>query len=223
MLLNDTNDLIASILDFGRPGAVFIDTWAQTTPGANENAGEDMGKALGHCKRIHKATGALVVLIHHSGKDQSRGARGWSGLNAASDCTIEVTRNENDRCATIVKMKDGEDGAQFGFKLLTVPLDENTSSCVVEHTVATPKSRATREGTGTIQKLVQAAIRDSLDSDNLADPIDVYKLAIEGQALDPEVEPGSKKDRRRDKVRRALDALIEDGSMVIDGGKYRLQ
>jgi RecA-family ATPase len=39
------------------------------TPGANENSGEDVGKLIEHCKLLNKKTGALVILIHHSGKD----------------------------------------------------------------------------------------------------------------------------------------------------------
>mgnify|MGYP003346413027 CR=1 FL=1 len=101
---------------------VIVDTWAQTTPGANENSGEDMGKALAHCKGIHRATGAMVMLVHHSGKDASRGARGWSGLRAAADVELEVVRADEARSLTVTKLKDGEDGAEFAFRLESVVL-----------------------------------------------------------------------------------------------------
>jgi RecA/RadA recombinase len=94
--LEDTDALINQVLAWGQTDLVVVDTLSATTPGANENAGEDMGKVLSHCQRLHKATekvwgegnGAMVVLIHHSGKDASRGARGWSGLKAAADVEI---------------------------------------------------------------------------------------------------------------------------------------
>jgi RecA-family ATPase len=92
---------------------VVIDTLAQTTPGADENSAEGMGKALGSCRRIHEATDALVVLIHHSGKDKTRGMRGWSGLPGACDTIFEVTRDGDERTARLEKVKDGEDGAEF--------------------------------------------------------------------------------------------------------------
>jgi len=58
MLLEDAKDLAAGVLAAGADTSVIVvDTLAQTTPGANENAGEDMGKALGHCKRLHELTG----------------------------------------------------------------------------------------------------------------------------------------------------------------------
>ena len=34
---------------------------------------EDMGKVLAYCRAITRATGAMVVLVHHSGKDESKG------------------------------------------------------------------------------------------------------------------------------------------------------
>jgi hypothetical protein len=147
----------ADIVDLGRAmgaagplGLVIVDTLAQVTPGANENSGEDMGRVIGHCRTIHKVTGATVVLIHHSGKDASRGARGWSGLRAAADAEIEITRADDDRVATVTKLKDGGDGGEFGFKLLTLPVDMDEdgviSSCVVEHGDAKPKVKLGRNG-----------------------------------------------------------------------------
>ncbi|MDE2097009.1 MAG: AAA family ATPase [Patescibacteria group bacterium] len=122
---------------------VVVDTLSATTPGGNENSGEDMGLVLSHCKLISKHTGALVVLIHHSGKDSTRGARGWSGLRAAADAEIEIVRNGDYRVANVTKMKDGTDGESFAFKLKVVDLGFDTdgeaeSSCVVEHVETQP-------------------------------------------------------------------------------------
>jgi RecA-family ATPase len=72
LLKEDALDVCKSILASGGADLVIVDTFAQVTPGANENAAEDMGKALAHCRGIHVATGAVVLLVHHSGKDQSR-------------------------------------------------------------------------------------------------------------------------------------------------------
>ncbi|QLQ04087.1 MAG: hypothetical protein HZY77_16255 [Thiobacillus sp.] len=51
---------------------------------------------------------------------------------------LEVSRDGDDRTLTVSKLKEGVDGAQYGFKLLEVPLgmDEDGEvygSCVVEH------------------------------------------------------------------------------------------
>lgn len=141
---NDARDVVAGIRASGGADLIIIDTFAQTTPGANENAGEDVGKALSHCKRIHELTGAMVVLIHHSGKDASKGARGWSGLRAAADAEIEVVREATGRYLRLSKSKDGEDGLEWGFDLEVVTLghDEDMdpiTSCVVVETAVPAK------------------------------------------------------------------------------------
>ena len=87
-----------------------------------------------------------MVLISHSGKDQSKGMRGWSGTKAAADAEIEVTRNGDFRAATVTKLKDAGDFEQFSFKLNVVQLGldsdgEPMSSCVVEHIDNAPEAR----------------------------------------------------------------------------------
>jgi hypothetical protein len=108
-----------------------------------------MGALIGNAKRIQEATGAAVLFVHHSGKDTSRGSRGHSSLKGAADLEIEVTQDEGgNRMLTLLKVKDGEDGAVFGFRLAPVDLGptgeqdgddvERESSCVVEMTAAPP-------------------------------------------------------------------------------------
>ena len=121
----------------GGADLIVIDTLAAASPGADENAAKDMGKVIEHCKRLYNATGATILLIHHSGKDESKGARGWSGLRAAADAEIEVNRNGDYRTATVTKLKDGEDGAKFAFKLVPVEIGldadgDPVNSCIVE-------------------------------------------------------------------------------------------
>src|SRR5690606_7842012 len=120
---HEAAQLTKAVMDQGGADVVVIDTLAAAMPGGDENSGQDLGKVVDHCKFLHRQTGALVVLVHHSGKDQSRGARGWSGLRAAADAEIEVTRNGDYRVAAVTKMKDGADGATFAFKLKPVVLE----------------------------------------------------------------------------------------------------
>jgi hypothetical protein len=119
-----------------QPSMVVIDTLAQTMAGANENSSEDMGMALRNCRSIHRATGALVLLVHHSGKDSSRGARGWSGLRAAADVELEVTRSSKGRMLRTTKQKDGADYVEYGFTLEVVHLGEDQDGDTVTSCVA---------------------------------------------------------------------------------------
>jgi hypothetical protein len=174
-----------AILDWGQVDVIVIDTLSATTPGGNENSGEDMGLVLSHCKFLHRKTGALVVLIHHSGKDATRGARGWSGLRAAADAEIEITRNGDYRTAAISKMKDGSDGAAFSFKLKVVPLGENDegeeeSSCVVEHIESAPVEASKHQRVGPREAIVLDLLKVMAPSGTVAqeDLIEGYKAKV---------------------------------------------
>lgn len=134
----DVREVIKAVKACGGLDYVFIDTLAQVTAGSNENSGEEMGRVISHAQAIRRVTGAMVVFIHHSGKDSSRGARGWSGLRGAADVELEVVRVDSARAVTITKMKDGMDGVSFGFALkpVSIGIDEDgdlIESCVVTH------------------------------------------------------------------------------------------
>lgn len=193
----------------GPVGVVVIDTLSATTPGGNENSGEDMGLVLSHCKLLHRKTGAVVVLIHHSGKDATRGARGWSGLRAAADAEIEVVRNGDYRTAAITKMKDGTDGESFPFKLKVIELGvdvdgEPESSCIVEHVEASeaPASSGKQKPSGRHQVLVLDILKTMAPSGT----VNIDDLVAGYVAKMPKSE-GVKDNRKRD-ARRGLEELI---------------
>lgn len=126
---------------------IIGDTLARISAGANENSGEDMAVVLKHADVIRTATGAAFMWIHHSGKDQAKGMRGWSGIRAAIDTEIEITVDEATgvRTAEVTKQRDlpGK-GTRIGFRLETVHLGVNQwgttrSSCVVVSADAPPK------------------------------------------------------------------------------------
>lgn len=213
MELKDAKDLAAGVRVSGGADVVVVDTFAQTTPGANENAGEDMGLALGHCKRLHEATGALVVLIHHSGKDASKGARGWSGLRAAADAELEIVREGDTRAIRLSKSKDGEDGQVWGFALEVVQLgvdedlDPITSCVVVEAAVpvgGVPVGGVPGRKLGAVEKVVNDVIQEFALAQT--EGIEVAHVLAEAvKRLDPPAD--GKRDTRRMRVRRAIEGL----------------
>lgn len=202
-------DALAVARGIGRADVVIVDTFAQTTPGGNENAGEDMGKALAHCAGIHRATGALVVLVHHSGKDASRGARGWSGIKAAADAELEVSKGPGGRMLRTSKMKDGDDGLAWGFglELVTLGLDADgdpiTSCVVVEAQLPTAK---VLRPMGVVEQVVNAVVQEMAQAQTSGIEVEaVLKEAIQRMSA-PE---DGKRDTRRMRARRALLALCE--------------
>jgi hypothetical protein len=90
-----------------RPVAVFFDTLARCTAGADESSARDMSIVVEHLDRIKRATGACVNVLHHTGKDQALGARGSSALRAGVDTEVEVKASDTRTTVSVTKQKDG--------------------------------------------------------------------------------------------------------------------
>ena len=126
---------------------IIIDTLNRATPGLDENAGADMGKVIAACKRLELALDALVILVHHAGKDSSRGLRGHSSLLGALDVVLTVEKNASGRMWSTEKVKDGRDDLAHRFELEEVLLGHDAdgdkiTSCVIE---IPPDSLTTKE------------------------------------------------------------------------------
>lgn len=128
---------VADLAAASPAGAVIvIDTLNRAAPTADENSSKDMGQILEAAKALQAITGGLVVLVHHTGKDASRGLRGHSSLFAAMDAAVEVSRDGDRREWKVAKSKDGQDGHEKGFSLEVVAMGtdddgEAITSCVV--------------------------------------------------------------------------------------------
>lgn len=219
----DALDVAKAIVAAGGADLIIVDTWAQVTPGSNENSGEDMGRALAHCKGIHRATGALVMLVHHSGKDSSKGARGWSGLRAAADVELEVLRNDNARSVSLTKLKDGEDGAEFGFRLENVVLGldedgEEITSCVVEHNDSGRVQRGSKGPKGAVERLVLEQLEEQIGMGGGTVDVNVLMGLVKGQM--PLAE--GKRDQRSAHIHRALESLRANNRIVVEGTQIGL-
>ena len=134
----DLRDLVSAVqARYTAGGIVVVDTLNRAAPGVDENSSAEMGRVIAAAKVIQQAVGGLVLLVHHTGKDASKGLRGHSSLHAALDAAIEVSRSGDVREWSVAKAKDGQDGKIHPFKLevVTMGLDGDgdlITSCVIQ-------------------------------------------------------------------------------------------
>jgi hypothetical protein len=149
-------------------GVVIIDTLNRAAPGMDENSSQDMGRILAGMKRLQEITGGLVIVVHHTGKDASKGLRGHSSLKAALDGAIEVERSAVGRSWSAAKVKDGEDDKQVAFQLHRVVLGtdgdgDEVSSCAVGPDTGAifrkpePSGKSQKAALSTIRRLLGAS------------------------------------------------------------------
>lgn len=153
----------------GEPFSLIIfDTLARVMGGLDENTAPDIAQLVAGLDLIRRATGAHVMLIHHTGKDAARGARGHSSLRAAIDTEIELTRDEVGQItAEVTKQRDGPTGYRFAYTLRQVELGldqdgDPVTSCLVEPVEAAQAAHAGVSGSGRVAlDLLDKAIADA--------------------------------------------------------------
>ena len=226
---DDIAEVLAEIKALGEDIALVVtDTLAQVTPGANENGAEDMGRALSNLRLIHEATGATNLVVHHAGKDASKGSRGWSGIKAAAAAQHEVLRHEDgQREVHLEKMKDGEDGLRFGFKLEVVELgvdddgDLITSCVAIEADVPVPKVEEKERKNVVRYGANERHVLEVIESE-YADQTDASEALFVARCAEllPKPDAG-KRDQRHFLMRRAVQSLVKrkDSPLALEHGR----
>lgn len=214
-----------SNLDLSKP-VVFIDTLNRAASGADENSSSEMGKILAGASRLQALIGGLVVLIHHPGKDESRGLRGHSSLYAAMDTIIEVSQEGNRKWWKLVKSKDGRSGISYPFELETVHLGEDAfgkaiTSCAVIETGGLIPPKPTQPN-GNNQRVILAAFTE-MQAQQRIQSIATEQAWPDGIAFDYAVDHLNSllgtvdKNHRKSRAKEALEGLVKKGFLNLDG------
>ena len=158
---------------------IIIDTLARAFGGGNENASEDMGAFITAAGAIQGKYECSLLVVHHAGKDATKGLRGHSSLLGAVDTELEIIRIEGAQppkgILHISKQKDGEDGQRIGFKMIEVTTGssgivdfEGASSLAVEADEEMDTDRPNqaippnRTGAGLNQRLALSCLHDAI-------------------------------------------------------------
>lgn len=95
----------------GKPALIVVDTLSRAMLGLDENSAQDAGTASIRLENFSKAMNCLVLVIHHSGKDSTRGLRGSGAWQANSDVVIQMEQVYDGLPIVdlwVRKQKDGE-------------------------------------------------------------------------------------------------------------------
>jgi hypothetical protein len=143
---------VAAVLDFVRQAeqefdmacsAIFIDTLNCAMAGGDENTSEDMGALVAGAHALRLATGAAIVLVHHLGKDEGRGARGHSSLFAAFDTEMTVTKQNDMHVMKVTKQREYPPGGIYAFRLNQVGVGLDDDHELVTTCLVKPEDNAT--------------------------------------------------------------------------------
>jgi putative DNA primase/helicase len=219
----DVRDL-AAVVPAG--AVVFIDTLNRAAPTADENSSKDMGEILEAAKRLQALTGGLVVLVHHTGKDSTKGLRGHSSLFAAMDAAIEVSRDGDRREWRVAKSKDGADGDAHPFRLEIEMLGTDAygdpiTSCSVRVDTTAEDVKRVKVPQGGNQSIVYSAIRgmfkDGISGKPGAPPLRPC-IELEAAVIRGASSLSCETHRRATRTRVAITGLVARGVLGLNEG-----
>jgi hypothetical protein len=115
-----------------KPSFIVIDTQHRVTKGLEENSAKEMGIFTDAISALRTATGACVLVIHHTGRNGGD-ARGSSALDGAQDTELKLERLAP-RSSMKVRLKEDkqkdmaedEGGQEITLKVVGIGQDPNT-------------------------------------------------------------------------------------------------
>lgn len=227
MLSDDVPELAKAIIAGGGAGGmVIIDTLNRAAPGADENSSVDMGRLIAAAKQLQSLICGLVLLVHHTGKDQTKGLRGHSSLYAALDGAIEVIATDTRRAWSVAKSKDDVTGDSYPFKLKVIAVGtddegEEISSCVVVPDESPEAIKHKRPSLGKNQKIARDVLGEpfrksshiGMEGAPATRPCIYYSEAVK---LVAERMPTDAK-HQTESAKRAISSLVANGYLGMKG------
>jgi hypothetical protein len=133
-------------------GVLIFDTFAKliAAGGGDEDKARDQGKVLANLERVKDALGRPhVALVGHTGKDETRGARGSNAILGDVDMMVTIS-GDDVKTATVTKANDAPEGPLFSFKseVFTFGTDEDGDPItvnIVSNEAVEPPKPGTRE------------------------------------------------------------------------------
>lgn len=204
-----------------QPVLIVIDTLARNF-GGDENSATEVGQFVRHADALRRHWKATVLIVHHSGKDGDRGARGSSALKGAADAEYEVSRNDDDKLVRLTprKMKDAEEPPPLAFELVGVPILDDDGNPIggaaLKLTDYTPPATPSRpKGANQLKALgvlraLYIEVEERLTRQGRQDhPVNVLTEDWRARCVD--------EDMPRNRFKEARDALVKCGAVRLDG------
>ncbi|HYU12574.1 MAG TPA: AAA family ATPase [Stellaceae bacterium] len=215
--------LARAIKDSGGADVIIIDTVSRALAGANENSPDDMGGFVYVLDKLREFLGCTIIVVHHLGKDASRGARGHSLLYGAFDTEMTVEKRDDTSVITMTKQRDLPAAEEIGFVLRSVELGRDgegdpVTSCVVDLVDYVPPRKA-KEPTGNAKIVFDVLMQVIATKGEL---LEWGMRGVKEEVWRKAVEEGVFSEHRnaRDAWKKAHDRLVRDDHVIRGEGGY---
>ncbi len=137
-----------------KPSLIIIDTLTRLITGLDENSAKDASLVTKFMEQLARYFECFVLAIHHTGKDQNKGARGSSAFYANMDTVISMKLKQGGSELRVKKQKD----ADVQDEIFNFAVKEVGTSIILERTAEladlTTKKQTSRYGWASVQEVV---------------------------------------------------------------------
>jgi hypothetical protein len=192
-------DLLAALPPAAaQPALIVIDPLAKSMSGGDENATRDMNRVIDTCDELREATGAAILIVHHTGKN-TEGPRGSSALEWGVRSALRLTPADGLLRLECAKHNNAAEPAPRWFRLaaaadtcvpVAVPTPDRAIADNPDHWLPTTLRIVLRTivtqfgGTASPPAIRTALAMEERNSQR------AFKKLEEGGYLDPVVAPG---------------------------------
>jgi hypothetical protein len=148
-------------------GLIVIDTYAKgiAANGGDEDKARDQNRAAANLRNVHARLDVHIALVGHTGKDETRGARGSNAHVGDVDVMVQIS-GDGTKVAEVIKGNDQPERTLTQFRLEAFELgrdeddDPITTSIVSTEAVegSISKNRPPKKGPNDRQRLALAAL-----------------------------------------------------------------
>lgn len=117
---------------------LVIDTFAKAIAhgGGDENSAKDQNRVLGHLRRFQWQSNAHIALVGHTGKDETRGARGSNAHVGDVDLMVQIG-GDRVKEAKVIKANDQPEGRLTTFTLETYTFGQDEDGDPITTSIVT--------------------------------------------------------------------------------------
>ncbi len=138
-----------------KPALIVIDTMTRLITGLDENSAKDASMVTKFMEQLARYYECFVLAIHHTGKDQNKGARGSSAFYANVDTVISTKLKQGGTELRVRKQKD----ADVSEELKYFAVKEIGTSIVLTRTEmlndTNPKKQTSRYGWASVEEVLR--------------------------------------------------------------------
>lgn len=138
-----------------KPALIVIDTLTRLITGLDENSAKDASMITNFMEQLARYYECFVLAIHHTGKDQNKGARGSSAFYANMDTVISTKLKIGGTELRVRKQKDADvsdDISYFAVKEMGASIVLERSETLAD---AAPKSNGSRYSWASVEEVVR--------------------------------------------------------------------